>query len=472
MPTEPVLPPRRPRTRLIGGIVAVVAAAVVGLVALRPGGGMPAASPAASIRAAAGSGAASGTSSTAGQGPLPGSVAVVGSDGALSLVHASGEVSVLSGEAGFQFGFPTWSPDGTRVASVRATSGETAIVVFDAVTGAGAASPTIIYRSSAVAPFYLSWSPDSRSVSFLASESDGLSLRVAPADGSAPLDGSGPGTVLRRGAPLYFDWIRPDRLLIHVGLGADAVLGEVGLDAAPPASPIADSGDFRSAIVSHDRNYLSYVRATGDGPGEVVVAARDGSAEHTAPASGPTAVLFSPVDDVVAVIGGEMTDAVSAAFPFGPLRLIDARSGAIRPLLDGTVVAGFWSPDGSTIAAIRLQDVGGPTADRGGIVLAADVQSPSPSPRPSATEVRLLFVDVASGDIRSERVVRLGSRFVNELLPYFDQYALSHRLWAPDGSAIVLPLVDDTGRTSLAVLPPDGSDAPRTIDGEIGFWSP
>jgi len=91
---------------------------------------------------------------------------------------------------------------------------------------------------------------------------------------------------------------------------------------------------------------------------------------------------------------------------------------------------------------------------------------------PPATEVRLAFVDVSTGVVRSERVVRLGSHFVNELLPYFDQYAQSHRLWAPDSASILLPLVDAIGRTRLVVVPADGTDSRPIADGLSGFWSP
>jgi len=86
--------------------------------------------------------------------------------------------------------------------------------------------------------------------------------------------------------------------------------------------------------------------------------------------------------------------------------------------------------------------------------------------------VHLVFVNVATGAISSDRVVRLGRRFVAELLPYFDQYALSHRLWAPDSSAFLLPLVNATDETQLVFLRPDGGDASLIIDGEAGFWSP
>ena len=64
-----------------------------------------------------------------------------------------------------------------------------------------------------------------------------------------------------------------------------------------------------------------------------------------------------------------------------------------------------------------------------------------------------------------------GQVFVDQLLPYFDQYALSHALWAPDSSSILLPTVDATGLPKVALIPRDGS-RPVELDGVIGFWSP
>ena len=46
----------------------------------------------------------------------------------------------------------------------------------------------------------------------LTTEADILSLRLAPADGSAPVDGTGDGAVVREGNPFYFDWLAGDRL--------------------------------------------------------------------------------------------------------------------------------------------------------------------------------------------------------------------------------------------------------------------
>jgi hypothetical protein len=68
-------------------------------------------------------------------------------------------------------------------------------------------------------------------------------------------------------------------------------------------------------------------------------------------------------------------------------------------------------------------------------------------------------------------VVVPGPRYVDALMTYFDQYSLSHRLWAPDSSSILLPQIDAAGTTRIDVFFPDG-EPPISIDGEIGFWSP
>ena len=77
----------------------------------------------------------------------------------------------------------------------------------------------------------------------------------------------------------------------------------------------------------------------------------------------------------------------------------------------------------------------------------------TPSEAP-ATEIRLLFVDVASGTVRSDPGVSPAQLFVSQLLTYFDQYALSHQLWAPDGSSFLMPVVDPDGMTRVAVIGP------------------
>ena len=496
--------PQRPASRgrlalVVGPLVVAVVIVAVGLAVvqarLQPDSTSGPSSPAASSSSAALASSASPASSHLATTSTTAAIVAVDRSGSASIVQPNGHATALAADTRVAFGFPAWSPDGTRIAVVAERDAQTAISILDARPDAVGAStkPTVVYRSADIVPFYLSWAPDGHNVSFLATESSTDSLRIAPADGSAPLDGSGPGAMLRRGAPLYYDWIGSDRLVLHVGTGPDAFLGEVGLDGSSAAPALAMPGDFRPAVVSRDQRYVAYARVADTGESSLVVAARDGSGEHLVPVFGTAALLFDPTADRVASIGPDRPDVPNPGFLLGPLRLVDAASGATRTLLDGTVVAFFWSPDGKTIAALRLEPAGGGStaaiepfaavqARIGGTVVAdaavgggRSVAAASPSPAPSrapAFEVHLIFVDVATAGIRSQRVVRLGGRFIDELLPYFDQYALSHRLWAPDGSSFLLPVVGGTGATQLVAFPVAGGDPTLSIDAEIGFWSP
>ena len=408
----------------------------------------------------------------AGRSPL---IAMVDLAGALATLDATGRRTALDAEPGVTFGFPTWSPDGSRVAVVRSTALDASISMFGVRPGSPgttpAPTPVVVYRSSDAPPFYLYWAPDGTRITFLATETDGISLRIAPADGSAPLDGSGAGAVIRHGTPLYFDWVTSDRLLLHVGSGNESFLGEIGLDGASVGQALGQPGDFRAAVVGADARFMAFARGTATS-GELVVAARDGSAQHTVPVFGPAAMVFDPAGKSVASIAPDQPTQAGGAFPIGPLRLIDAESGVVRTLLDGTVIGFFWSPDGQTIAALRLQAEDGSTVAARPIVAAAAISSPTASPtRPASPELHLVFVDVAGGRVRSDRVVRPTSSFINQFLPYFDQYALSHRVWSPDSTSILLPVVDELGRSQLVGLPPDGGDPLLTLAGESGFWS-
>ncbi len=356
------------------------------------------------------------------------------------------------------FGFPTWSPDGSHIAAVRAraTSGAD-LVVFEAA--GGGAEPAVLLSSEAIEPFYLFWTPDSRAVTFLATEADGLSLRIAPSDGSAPVDGTGPGAKIRTGNPLYYDWIGGDRLLAHIGTGPKAFLGEIGLDGDAVASGLGDPGEFRSAVVNRDGTSIAFVRGADRTDSAIVVTSREGSDRYEMPVFGPSAMAFDAAGATLATIGPHEPVPPDVGFPVGPLRLIDVASGEVRTLIEGFVVGFWWSPDGRTIAALRVQPAVGSASPSGGV------------PAEQARDVRLLFVDVESGETRSQPIVTPGQRFIETQLAYFDQYALSHRLWAPDSSSMLLPEIGEDGVTHVTVRFADGKE-PIQLDGESAFWSP
>ena len=183
------------------------------------------------------------------------------------------------------------------------------------------------------------------------------------------------------------------------------------------------------------------------GPASIVLAKRDGEDAAAMPVIGPAAMAFDPSGSRLAAIGAVEPFEGARAIPIGPVRLMKPGAREPRTLLDGSVVGFWWSPDGATLAAIRVATVDG------------------------EPEVRLVFVDVASGDIRAEPLVRPSSVFIEQVLAYFDQYALSHRLWAPDSSSFLLPVIDADGAARVLAVTPDGEVLAR-LDGVIAFWSP
>ena len=148
---------------------------------------------------------------------------------------------------------------------------------------------------------------------------------------------------------------------------------------------------------------------------------------------------------------------------------MDATSGDVRTLLDGRVIAFFWAPDGKTVAALSAPEPGDDNV--AGVGRATLVASGSAQAAATGVKVRLTFLTVATGAIRSRGTFALSENFVDQVLPYFDQYALSHRVWSPDSASIALPVVAE-GTEQVVVVQADGSGARRVADGIEGFWSP
>jgi TolB protein len=405
--------------------------------------------------------------------PLAGlpQLAVVGADARLVTMDAMGGSVTPIGRPGIKFSFPAWSPDGTRIAVIGTTDQDSGIYIFPAESSPNTPSdPVVIYQSATSLPFYLYWSPDGRRVGFLTTDTGGIALRVAPADASAP------ATLVRTGSPLYWAWSGPDRLLVHGSGGADAFFGEIGVDGTAPEPVASATGDFRAPALSADAGFRGYSSLATATPDQVIVESADHTVRHGIGVYGSTALDFGPVGAELAFI------APSAAgpplgLPVGPLRLIEAATGAVRTLLPDGVVAFFWSPDGSTIAALQLVSPGSDkVAGAGGIVLA---RSTSLSRRPDllaaappGTALRLAFVTVETGTLISQRNVRLSDLFTQQVLPFFDQYALSHRIWSPDGVGVVVPIVSDDGAVHLTTVRADGTDTRIVTDGAMAFWRP
>ena len=287
---------------------------------------------------------------------------------------------------------------------------------------------------------------------------------------------------------MYWDFVDDIRLLVHSGTAApDGFFGEVALDGTPFDGTGRATGVFRAPAVSGDDRFRAYLGA-GDGAiGEVVRESRDGSGTTRIRVFGPAAVGFGPTDDALAFIAPDDLTSDQLPLPVGPLRILDPGAAEPRTLLAGSNVAFFWSPTGEVIAALQLNApddtvtdaveivaTGGSSVPAIGSRTVGPVGAANGVTRPTAAGLglRLSFVDAADGSIRSERAIQVSDLFLNQVLPFFDQYALSHRFWSPDGSAIVLPVVGDGDITRLLAIPADGSAARLIATAEMGSWSP
>ena len=404
--------------------------------------------------------------------PAPARIAAVDAAGALTTIDDQGTPAVPYPVPGVTFQFPAWSPDGSRIAAIGTGPAGTGVYLFAARTASQKAiDPIVVYDSADHPPFYLYWAPDGGQLTFLTTEPDGIALRIVAANEGAA------DSIVRAGAPMYWDFVDAGRLLVHSGAGGqDAFLGEVALNGAPFAETERSSGVFRAPAVSADGRFRAYL-ATGDGTGEVVLESRNGGSTKRVRVFGPAALSFGRTGEL-AFVAPDQPNSGNIPLPVGPLRLTDPNTMETRTLLDGSVVAFFWSPTGKAIAVLRLADTENPVTEASrdsGAILArakASTQEAAAQEAAAGLSLRLAFVDVGTGSIRSERVVRISDLFVNQLLPFFDQYALSHRVWSPDGAAIVLPVVGDGDVTQLSMIPADGSTARVIARGEMGFWSP
>jgi len=395
-------------------------------------------------------------------------LAIVDASGRLITSDVAGHTSAPLGIAGVTYSFPAWSPEGRRIAVIGDDAGTGVIHVFGVgQDGSAPSGPVAVYDSGDRPPFYLYWSPDGTRLSFLTTEPDGgVALRVAPADASTTAG------LVRQGEPMYWAWTDAGSLLVHSGGdAADAFVGVIGLDGVPVGPSVACSGGFRTPAITADGAFRGYVAPGGPTADQVVVETRDGSGRHAVDVDGAAAMDFSPTTSDLAFIARDAPGG-QTSLPIGSLRVLSAPTGDVRVMLAGPVVAFFWSPDGRTLAALEIgQPSDGTIAGLDGEVTARLVRAPLAAPVPGIA-LRLVFVDATSGAILSKRGIRLADLFAAQQLPYFDQYALSHRIWSPDSRSIALPVDDADGTSGIEIFPSDGSDTTRVADGVAAAWSP
>jgi TolB protein len=386
-------------------------------------------------------------------------IAYVNEDGQIVALAPDGSDERELTSSPLRFQFPAWSPDGRFVATIGVSRiGAGVFVLTDEAEPADTPEP--LYADQEQGPFYLYWSPDSRQVSFLASHPDGMGLHLVHADGSTD------SRLLTIGGPLYWQWTADSQqMFIHSGFsGADSRLELIAAEGDGRGDEIATPGFFQAPGISADGRYLAYAEAM-TGNSSLIVVDTESDAVVQERHAGLVAMAWSPTANHLAFTNG--TEAGSSSF-VGPLRLLDAASGDVRLISDESIVAFFWSPDGRYLAAISLPRSG--EGDINAQIGEKEVVS-KPGQQQNRPRLRLLVYDVLADEGRVLFNFVPTVTFATQFLPFFDQYALSHRLWSPDSSALVLPMVEN-GRNQIFIINIVTGQKRYLADGLMPFWSP
>ena len=386
-------------------------------------------------------------------------VAFINPQGQLVTVAPDGKNERVLTPPTRRYQFPAWSPTGNEIAviGVGAEGG-----VFTVKDRADAELKTL-YENPAI---YLYWSPDGEKVGFLASGEAGLELQVA---GSGAADTQ----KVTSGNPLYWQWSRDsERLLVHTGVFEDSEIAFYTLGGRS-GQPLGTPGLFNAPGLSPSGRYLAYAELDSGATRIVLRGNTEANAElrREVPYEGLAALSWSPAADQLAI----MNPPAAVRLPYGPVRLLDAETGDLTPLINTTAVAFFWSPDGERVAYIapRRQNDGqvtqSPPAPRLKVAGTRSGAAPDVTNIQAAPLLELRVVNVKTGTDRLLLPFTPTPLFANQFLPFFDQYALSHRVWSPDSTALVLPLQSPDG-PKVVVVPLSGEPS-VLADGEMPFWS-
>ena len=358
----------------------------------------------------------------------------------------------VSSDQDWVFRWPTYSPDGRRLAfaGYRSRSGQiisAALLVSD-VGGVDEPGTSLMLESSELTPIYLYWSPDNRHLSVLLQRAQTLELHLLDTAGQEQ-----PQRLLV-GQPLYWSWA-PDGQTLAVHLGDSSAVGDpgwVGLlhleQSGGHEERFVDTpGQFRAPAWSPDGRALAYAALGG---GVSIVTVRDAGGATVRLASGATDVAF-----------GWAPGSEWLAFAFGSSRMPGVYQGLEIVRADGTerrrlsqdpLLAFTWSPDGQRLALITL--------DRAAQALSWSVVGLD-------SRSRVLASFVPTSDFAFQ-------------LPFFDQYAQSSTMWSADGRKLVYGAQGGGERSNgsatgerLMLLDADGQAAPSMLArGSVGVWSP
>jgi TolB protein len=369
------------------------------------------------------------------------SIVVQGRDGNLILLDEQGRSKALTSDADGRsliYRFPTPAPDGRSIATIalrhNAADVSSSLQVYP-LDG----QPSTLYTRTNSHPFYLSWSPDSSKIAFLANDPPGMMLR------GVQIDAQQDATLIAPGAPSYFAW-SPDsrRLLLHIGGGAPSgslQLYDWGADQPRPLSALP--AQFQTPIWLPDGTQALAVVRQSSGSALATLDTQGGSSRRIASVNDTTVFVSTPDASHVAYVafGGNTP---------GELHVLRLSDGNDR-IVGGNVVTCFWSPDGAALAFLTLP-------------LRGEAQTIALGRQQPRLSLRWNVLRLSDGDLRSFDLFEPSPEFL-ELLPFFDQYAQSIRLWDRAGKRLLF--ATSSGVHTLEVAT---GEQRLVSDGRIGVW--
>lgn len=380
---------------------------------------------------------------------IPGRIVFISSLGQLGTIDPNGErLRILANDGIYQF--PAWSPTSNQIAAIGSSrDGNGVYVTTDEDNN------TLIPLYNDSSPIYLYWAPDGKNLSFIAQHREGLALHITAADGLSE------SAVLSTGQPLYWQWSpnQQGQALTHVGRGT---LAYVDIDGNHNQTELGGGGIFQAPALSANGQYLAYSQPVDTQNRQIAIYDVDQAEQiYEQPHAGVLAMSWSPAADKLAYI----SPAEDRAVFFGPLRIFDAMTGESEVAISSDVLLFFWSPDGRSILYFTLRDADGQQAQ------ASKMRLSKTAAKQEMAFFTAFVYDIASGRSRSVLTFQPTYLFVSQFLPFFDQYALSHRVWSPDSRYVVIPTLADEQKNNIMVVPVNGDPPIVITEGIIAFWS-